>query len=303
METETGKCVVPLQARGRRLLRNALRDAFNIPAAVFLLLSAIDALDTLRGRRGRMRPPKLLAALWGGSEFEHGGEWLLKSLIELADLRPDDRVLDVGCGIGRNAVPLTRYLSKTGSYEGFDIIRLAIEWNRRRISRSHPNFRFHFADIHNEQYTPGGKHRAYEYRFPYEDASFDVVFLASVFTHMVSADTEHYLSEIARVLRPGGRYLATFFIINSESLSLQQAGRSRFRFIQQPEGHYLEYPYEAGIAHEEGWVRDAHTRSGLHFNGPIFYGNWCGREKFFHYQDIVVSTKAKASSRSKRRPS
>jgi ubiquinone/menaquinone biosynthesis C-methylase UbiE len=36
-------------------------------------------------------------------------------------LRPDEKILDVGCGIGRKTLPLTQYLTKGREYEGIDI--------------------------------------------------------------------------------------------------------------------------------------------------------------------------------------
>src|ERR687892_593067 len=88
--------------------------------------------------------------------------------IELGGLQPDERVLDVGCGIGRMARPLAGYLSSEGSYDGFDVNRDGIAWCRRRYRR-HANFRFEVADLFNARYNPRGAQRADEYRFPYDD--------------------------------------------------------------------------------------------------------------------------------------
>ncbi len=43
------------------------------------------------------------------------------------------------------------------------------------------------------------------------------MFLTSVFTHMLPPEVRHYLSEIHRVLRPQGRCLMTFFLLNEDS--------------------------------------------------------------------------------------
>ena len=47
-------------------------------------------------------------------------------------------VLDVGCGIGRMAIPLARYLNTDGKYEGFDIIPENIAWCQRAITPRYP---------------------------------------------------------------------------------------------------------------------------------------------------------------------
>src|SRR4026207_511670 len=76
------------------------------------------------GHKDSLKPPKRLATLYGedeGKDFTAVGNYLLKELIKYAYLEPGDDVLDVGCGTGLLAVPLTSFLSN-GSYEGFDTI-------------------------------------------------------------------------------------------------------------------------------------------------------------------------------------
>ena len=101
-------------------------------------------------------------------------------------------------------MPLTKYLSKSGSYDGFDIVPRAIKWCSNNITSRYPNFRFHFADIYNKHFNPNGRLTAADFRFPYGDGMFDLVFLTSVFTHMLQNDVEHYLSEISPVLKLDG---------------------------------------------------------------------------------------------------
>lgn len=97
------------------------------------------------------------------------------------------------------AAPLAAYLSKEGSYEGLDIVVQAVRWCSENITPRYPNFRFVHADIYNKSYNPEGKITAHQYAFPYGEASFDFVFLTSVFTHMLPADVENYLHQVSRV--------------------------------------------------------------------------------------------------------
>src|SRR5262249_37609007 len=60
-------------------------------------------------------------------------------LIERCGLRSDDDVLDIGCGVGQMAAPLSRYLSNRGSYNGFDIDRNIISWCHENITPRHPH--------------------------------------------------------------------------------------------------------------------------------------------------------------------
>lgn len=226
------------------------------------------------------------------------------TFVERGGLRPTDRVLEVGCGAGRVAIALADDLTG-GSYEGFDISRTAIDWCRDNITPLHPNFQFQIADVYNSFYNPAGRHRARRYRFPYPSGTFDFVFLTSVFTHMLPRDLTHYLSEISRVMRPGGRCLITFFLHNAESAANIRAGRSAFQLPLRygrplrPVGADPEYgdcltetltEAERVVAYEERWVRDRFAACGLTVDPEILPGNWSGRPGP-GFQDTVLATK------------
>jgi SAM-dependent methyltransferase len=214
-------------------------------------------------------------------------------LVQRAGLRPDSEVLDVGCGVGRVAYALTQYLRPAARYEGIDIVDRLIDWAGRTISPRFPNFSFRKADIYNKHYNPHGPVRASEYRFPYEDESFDLIFLTSVFTHMLTAEVRHYLDEFHRLLRPGGRCLSTCFLLNAESEALIRAGKSNQNLVHPLDDHcyaVLADVPEASIGFKEpallGWIAER----GFTLQGH-YYGNWCGRAGRTHYQDILVYTK------------
>ena len=186
-------------------------------------LRALDLRDTVSRRRDRLTPPRRLDFV-GHSDFAATGDEFLGHFIGLGGLQPSEAVLDVGCGIGRMALPLTGYLSQAGRYDGFDIVRANVGWCRRAITPRFPNFRFRHADVFNREYNPLGKLRGRDYRFPYPDRSFDFAVLTSVFTHLLPDEVAHYLAELGRVLRPGGRCLATVYLLNEESSRLVDAG-------------------------------------------------------------------------------
>ena len=125
----------------RRLYHNAYaRRAFYLPSDL--------AQYAQRRRTGSLTPPRGLVAI-GPGDAEAIGREFLDYFIRLAELKPDHRVLDVGCGVGRIAAPLADYLSPGGSYEGFDIVSGGIEWCQTNITPRFPNFRFQVADIYN----------------------------------------------------------------------------------------------------------------------------------------------------------
>jgi ubiquinone/menaquinone biosynthesis C-methylase UbiE len=252
----------------------------------------IDFIDSLRGR-DRLTPPKSLIFV-GDGDFKHTGQEFRGYFTELAGLQPQDRVLEVGCGIGRMAVPLTDYLAPEGEYWGFDIVRSGIEWCQSRISAAFTNFHFQHIDVYNRNYNWNGKMRAKDLRFPFSDDYFDFVFATSVFTHMLPSGLQNYLAEISRVLKNGGTCFSTFFLLNSESEEFMHAGDSTLNFkYKLPEYRTIDHNnHEAGIAYGEGVVNDLFGRHGLKIIPPIHYGSWCGRDSFLSYQDVVIAKKS-----------
>jgi SAM-dependent methyltransferase len=213
--------------------------------------------------------------------------------IQLADLKPASSVLDVGCGLGRMAYMLTGYLDPASSrYEGFDIIGRLIAWAQSSFSPLHPNFHFQKVNIHNQLYNPGGTLGPSEFRFPYEDKSFDLVFLTSVFTHMFAPELRHYVDEIHRVLRPGRTVLMTCFLLNAESETLMRMGRSKLYAIHPVGEGFTADPEtpEASMAFKEEQLLDWVSERGFTLQGK-YYGYWSGREEYTSYQDILVFQK------------
>jgi SAM-dependent methyltransferase len=232
----------------------------------------------------------------GADAYKAIGNEFLGFLIDLCGLQPGDAVLDVGCGSGRMAAPLTGYLNRYGRYAGFDVSREAVAWCTQNISKSHPNFEFAVLDIQNGVYNPAGKYKSSDFHFPYPDEAFDVVLLASVFTHMLPSDVKHYLDEIVRVLKPGGRSLITFFLLNEESSALIKEGKALFNFEHEMPGYRMAYADnpEAAIAYPEAFVRFLYGKTGLELQEPLRYGKWSGRTDGMSGQDFVIAVKPRA---------
>jgi SAM-dependent methyltransferase len=207
-------------------------------------------------------------------------------------LKSTDQVLDVGCGCGRMALPLTNYLSG-GSYEGFDVVGEMIDWCRENISSRFPNFQFTHVDLYNGKYNKTGTIQPSEFQFPYPDSTFDFTFLTSIFTHLLEDDVAHYLREIARTLKPAGTAVMTFYILNEESERLAETPKNRVPFphawgrLGMKVGDD-KHP-EAVVAYPEEMLRGLLLANGLRIQEPLHYGSWCGRAQKVSFQDLIVA--------------
>ena len=102
------------------------------------------------------------------------------------ELRPDLRVLDLGCGDG----PFTAEIAAAGGrVVGAEVAQAAID---RAHARS-PELAFERVEIDAE--------------LPFADGAFDLVWASEVIEHV--SDTARWLSEVRRVLTPGGVLLIT----------------------------------------------------------------------------------------------
>jgi 2-polyprenyl-6-hydroxyphenyl methylase/3-demethylubiquinone-9 3-methyltransferase len=111
-------------------------------------------------------------------------DYPLRARFLLAQITAGERVLDVGCGEGAFAAAL---VDAGANVIGIDVAEEPL----RRARAQHPALELRRVDGEGE--------------WPLEDSSFDAVWAGEVIEHV--ADTAAWLSEVGRVLRPGGRLL------------------------------------------------------------------------------------------------
>jgi len=184
-------------------------------------------LKRTRWLDGGDEPPAFMD--FSGGAFIPLGNRLVQLMVERGGLVKGMNVLDVGCGIGRNAVALSKRFANNLHYVGFDIVRFGIVWCRKRFSGSE-NYRFIHADIYNSFYNPRGSGNADSYVFPSADKSVDFIFATSVYTHMQASEVDHYLAETARCLKYGGKAYFTCFILDAESNAQIASNKTLFSF-------------------------------------------------------------------------
>jgi ubiquinone/menaquinone biosynthesis C-methylase UbiE len=244
----------------------------------------------IRAIQGKLHLPPFRLRDVGPSDFEATGQEFLHLFIKLAHLQPDEDVLDIGCGCGRMALPLTDYLSQAGSYTGMDIVPATIQWCQQNIARRYSNFQFLHTDLFSRRYNPTGRYQAKDYTFPFTDEHFDFIFLTSVFTHLLPADTENYLRQVARLLRSSGRALLTFFLLNETQQHLAHQNKNQINF-KYGSGSYRmrsETIPESAVAYDESFLVKLIGQCGLEMIEPIYYGTWSGCSDGLSYQDIVL---------------
>jgi SAM-dependent methyltransferase len=197
-----------VQARIRRLLAGFLGGSF-----VHRFYSCTRGLSysSANGRRGRTATEHLQHGLvLQDHEIEAGqhrrlvgGKWEAIGRVQLdflvaQGLKPEHYVLDVGCGALRAGVHLVGYL-EPDHYFGLDINSSLIRAGRWELAQ---------AGL--EDKCPPTNLRATD-RFECDfGVSFDVAIAQSLFTHIPLAEIDRCLRQVAAVVKPGGRFFASF---------------------------------------------------------------------------------------------
>jgi ubiquinone/menaquinone biosynthesis C-methylase UbiE len=266
--------------------RKAIKLLRSIRNAGLVALGPADYFKRVVNGKADLPPLHLRRYVGPLQSFESSGAEFMGYLRSLAGLRPDERVLDIGCGCGQMALHLKNYLNENGSYVGVDIHRPSIRWCEQNIARRHQNFRFAHIDVCNLAYNPNGTQSGEAYRFPFADRSFDLILLKSVFTHMRPAEISNYIAEVARLLKTDGRCLATFFLLNKEQAARKGANDLAFNYGAGEWRYVHEHSPESAVAYDESFVMQLFEKYDLAVEKKI-YGRWSGREDGLSYQDIL----------------
>ncbi|MBI5290489.1 MAG: class I SAM-dependent methyltransferase [Chloroflexi bacterium] len=118
------------------------------------------------------------------------------SIHALAQVKPGDQVLDVGCGPGRLTLAAQRWVGPTGEAQGIDPSPEMIATARRNAAQAGLAVKFQVSRVEG---------------LPFPDATFDVVVSRLVMHHLSGDLKQRGLAEMRRVLKPGGVCLAVDF--------------------------------------------------------------------------------------------
>ena len=131
-----------------------------------------------------------LKATWMAGDYGHFSKYLEPGALEFLSripIEPGTRVLDVACGAGQTAIPMSRAGAKV---TGVDIATNLIEQARARAQAENLDAGFDEGDAES---------------LPYDDASFDLVL--SLIGAMFAPRPELVAAELKRVCRPGGKII------------------------------------------------------------------------------------------------
>lgn len=122
-----------------------------------------------------------------------GREKALREMtINLAQVKPGDRVLEVGCGTGTLTLAAKRQAGPTGQVYGIDIIPGMIEISKQKAEQSNLDVTFQLGSIDD---------------IPFPENTFDVVMCSFMIFHMSDAVRNKGIAEIYRVLKPQGKLM------------------------------------------------------------------------------------------------
>lgn len=205
----------------------------------------------------------------GGKNFYKFGNQLAEHLKKYAHLNSQSRVLEIGCGCGRTGFALSRILDN-GNFFGMDIEKKSLESCRKNPLFLRKRFHFDYMDVQNDEYNPTGAYRADLYKFPYGTNEFDVIFLVSVFTHMLTNDVKNYIAEISRMLKPGGVCMVTAFFMDK---GRQTHGIS---FPHNEQNHYFfnQAMPEVAVGYFSEFYTTQFASHGLKQVHDILWGSW-----------------------------
>jgi phosphoethanolamine N-methyltransferase len=205
---------------------------------------------------------RFLEALWGDGYLSPGGPDEVDRVLEGISLA-GKTVLDIGCGSGGITLHL---VERHGAVHatGFDVEEPVVEAARRRAEKRGLSGRARFV-----QAPPGP--------LPFANASFDVVFSKDALLHV--PDKDALFAEIFRVLRPGGSFAASNWMIShdgepspamkayvaAEGLSFSMASPARYREAMARAGFE-----DITVRDRNPWYRDVARAELEALEGPLY---------------------------------
>lgn len=123
--------------------------------------------------------------------YDYGRGYYHAEFLKREGLRPAHQFLDFGCGYGRTAIPLLRFLD-VGHYTGVDI-------SAERIRMCHEYVAIEKLEDRKPRFLVTDNNRLDDFG----GVRFDFIFAQSVFTHMPAEDARTFFANVHKITRPG----------------------------------------------------------------------------------------------------
>lgn len=119
-----------------------------------------------------------------------------RMVIEMARIKPGDKVLDVGCGTGNLTLTARRFTNESGSVAGIDASPEMIQKAQEKARKIGADVKFEVGLIE---------------KIPYPEDTFDVVISRLMVHHLPDDLKRRAFTDVLRVLRPGGLFFIADF--------------------------------------------------------------------------------------------
>lgn len=279
-----------------RLKAKVTRLKASLPPMVLSIGGRVNTAPIFAAMRSETLGGVPLSEVIGGGDPKAISESLVGFLIDQKLLAPDADVLDIGCGCGRVATTLLNVLNAEGSFKGVDILEPLIAFCDRWISDRRESFQFYAANTTNSSYDAYKSDLKVKRIDQLSDAvaprSIDLCIATSLFTHLTADETLAYLRQIRAALRPDGRAVLTFFLLDPTtrarmaSLPLSIDFKNGSNIADKVFYAFPDAPMDA-VGFDETYLRKLMVRAGLSVR-QVFYGSWAQRREQPLFQDVMV---------------
>jgi phosphoethanolamine N-methyltransferase len=218
-------------------------------------------MEAIGGESYHAQMISMLEAIWGEGFLSPGGPDEVARLV--GGTAFDGRtVLDIGCGAGGIDIALTR-THGAGYVCGIDVEDTVLAHARGLVAKAGLSERIGCLKV-----APGP--------LPFPPATFDIVFSKDSIVHI--PDKHALMREVFRVLKPGGRFVASDWLIGHDNApSAEMADYIKAEgldFGMASPGRYREAMAAAGFADivvtsRNGWYREAARAELARLQGPV----------------------------------